>query len=91
MIYLIAYDVEDDKQRLRISNLLEDYGVRVQRSVFECKLTSLLYKKFINKLKELITDEVNIRIYPLCKECCIKAVGFGTLKKLPGLKGYEII
>jgi len=49
LIYLIAYDVEDDKQRLRISNLLEDYGVRVQRSVFECKLTSLLYKKFINE------------------------------------------
>lgn len=30
MYYLISYDVEDDKIRLKISKVLEDYGHRVQ-------------------------------------------------------------
>ena len=91
MIYLIAYDVDDDKRRLKISSLLEEYGIRVQESVFECNLNGNLYDELIEKITALTEDGTNIRIYPICKECYLKAVGFGELKKLPGLKGYEII
>jgi CRISPR-associated protein Cas2 len=91
MIYLIAYDVDDDKRRLKLSNLLEEYGARVQESVFECNLSGSLYKELIEKITLLTEDGTNIRIYPICKECYLKAVGLGELKRLPGLKGYEII
>ena len=33
MNYLITYDIEDDKRRKKISDLLEGYGVRVNYSV----------------------------------------------------------
>ncbi|KAF0139488.1 MAG: CRISPR-associated Cas2 family protein [Stygiobacter sp.] len=91
MIYVITYDIDDDKQRYKISKLLEEYGVRVQESVFECNLNTQLYDKLLNKLVAYANDGVNIRIYPVCKECFLKAVGMGNLKYLPGLKGYEIV
>lgn len=91
MIYLITYDIDDDKLRYGVSKLLEEYGVRVQESVFECNLNASLYEELLNKLTGYAKDGVNIRIYPLCKECFLKAVGMGEIKHLPGLKGYEIV
>jgi len=36
--YVIAYDIADDDTRLRLARLLEGWGRRGQRSVFECRL-----------------------------------------------------
>ena len=36
--YLISYDISNDKRRLKVMKALEDYGTRVQYSVFECWL-----------------------------------------------------
>jgi CRISPR-associated protein Cas2 len=91
MIHLITYDIDVDKEREKVSKLLENYGVRVQESVFECNLTPADYKELVDGISKLISETANIRIYPLCKECYAKAVGFGELKQFPGLKGYEII
>jgi len=91
MIHLIAYDIEDDKRRNRISKLLEFYGIRVQESVFECNLNERLYKALLDKMQELATNDDNIRIYPICKECFAKTMGIGKVKHFPGLRGYEIV
>lgn len=91
MIYIITYDIGDNKHRNKISDLLEEYGVRVQESVFECNLTKSLYENLLAKLSKLCNQSVNIRIYPVCKECYLKAIGMGELKHMPGLRGYEII
>jgi len=91
MIYVIAYDIDDDKRRSRISKLLEEYGVRVQESVFECNLSPRLYEELLNKLTGNAKEGVNVRIYPVCKDCYLKAIGMGELKVHPGLKGYEIV
>jgi len=91
MIYVISYDIDNDKLRYRISKTLEEYGIRVLESVFECNLNSQLYAELLEILTGYAKDGVNIRIYPICKECFLKAIGMGEVKHLPGLKGYEII
>ena len=35
---MIAYDISEDRIRYRVAKILENYGTRVQYSVFECKL-----------------------------------------------------
>ena len=37
--YLAVYDVTDDAERRRAAKVLEGFGVRVQKSAFECELT----------------------------------------------------
>ena len=34
-LYLIAYDISDNKRRVRLARELESWGLRVQHSVFE--------------------------------------------------------
>ena len=68
MFYLICYDVVNDRRRNRVSRLLEGYGLRVQKSVFECVLTpdqyELLQRRFQTK-RYLDPDEDQIRFYPI--------------------------
>lgn len=57
------------RRRLRVSNLLEDYGLRVQHSVFECYLGTRELRTLKKSLAELIDEyEDHIRYYSLCSK-----------------------
>jgi len=38
MLWVVCYDVVDDRRRYRIMKTMTGYGDRVQYSVFECEL-----------------------------------------------------
>lgn len=40
MNYIITYDIASNKIRKKIAEILSEYGIRIQYSVFECKLTN---------------------------------------------------
>ncbi|MEF3255832.1 MAG: CRISPR-associated endonuclease Cas2 [Deferribacterales bacterium] len=40
----------DDKERNRVEDTLKDYGFRVQKSVFECRLTKSGLKNMVEEL-----------------------------------------
>ena len=52
-LYVVVYDISDDKERESVSNVLGGYGFRVQRSVFECRLTVAARGKMLGQLEEL--------------------------------------
>jgi len=65
--YLICFDVRDDKRLRKISNEMENFGSRVQRSVFECHLEAgqlLDLQQRLENWLELTEDQV--RYYRLC-------------------------
>jgi CRISPR-associated protein Cas2 len=67
MFLVVAYDIADDRRRLRVMKMMQGHGEHVQESVFECDLESAVYRKMIARLKKLIDrDEDNVRIYHLC-------------------------
>mgnify|MGYP003295126574 CR=1 FL=1 len=83
MYILITYDVQtethDGQQRLRkVARLCQDYGQRVQNSVFECVLTEVQLAELKNKLQQVI-DAVNdsIRIYYLNKNSNKRIITIG--------------
>ncbi len=71
MLILITYDVqtssESGKKRLRkVSKKCEEYGVRVQNSVFECIVDSTQLKQLQIALEEIIDPSVDsLRYYRL--------------------------
>ncbi len=68
MFYLICYDVVNNRRRDRVSRLLEGYGLRIQKSVFECVLTPDQYdllKQRLQTKRYLNPDEDQIRFYPM--------------------------
>lgn len=68
--FVISYDIEDDKKRRRISEEILNFGgVRVQKSVFECRLTSIQLEKLYRKLHRLREPGDSVRYYKLCRRC----------------------
>lgn len=52
MLRLIIYDIADPKRLRRIAQICEDYGVRVQKSVFECWLDEDRFEELWSRLQE---------------------------------------
>jgi CRISPR-associated protein Cas2 len=69
MLVLVTYDVSTIEKaglrRLRrVARACEDYGVRVQKSVFECQLGQQEWAQLRARLlKEYKTDEDSLRFY----------------------------
>ena len=72
-LYVVSYDISDDKRRTRVHSALTGFGVWVQYSVFECFLDRkqrLLLEARL--LKEIHQREDTVRIYGLCGACTPK-------------------
>lgn len=82
MYVIISYDIVDDKKRLQVSKVLKNYGQRVQKSVFECRIDEKNYLTIKGKLERIIDMEADsIRYYSLCQRCIggIEISGWGTV------------
>lgn len=62
-LYVFAYDVSDDKKRLRLARALEREGVRVQGSVFELRVPHEQAVALGNALKKHLDRGDSLRIY----------------------------
>lgn len=82
MLYLISYDIPDDRRRVRLAKTLQDYGGRVQYSVFECIMDHDLLTQMVAKIDAVIdAKEDSVRIYALCAGCVghIQILGQGEV------------
>jgi len=92
MLVLITYDVNTEtaagRRRLRqVAKACEDYGQRVQNSVFECEVDAgklLLVKDRLVGLIDLELD--SLRFYTLGNDSRHKVEHFGTKPSLDMLK-----
>lgn len=79
---VVAYDIENDKNRTRVSKILEKYGVRVNFSVFECMFTETQLLKVENNITELINEKKDsMIIYPICVDCFTRIIYHPKFKK----------
>ncbi len=68
MLIVIAYDITDDKRRRQLAQLLEGYGERVQKSVFECHLDRRRLARLRREMQRHADPQTDrIRIYTLCR------------------------
>lgn len=73
MLTIVAYDICDRKRLARVAKHCEDYGMRIQYSVFECRLEADRFDLFWDGLFELIDESEDcITAYPVCKNCARK-------------------
>jgi len=87
---VLAYDISDDRKRDRLANLLEDYGQRVQYSVFECRLDEMTFDKLLGELKPFADGNDSIRIYQVCETCLKKMLCLGRAE-LTGEPGFFLV
>lgn len=93
-MYIVSYDITSNKVRCKIAKELENYGVRVQYSVFECNnLSKARYKEMYAKLIHLMdgVEEGSIRCYEICQDCERKITVIGTDTPNEKYKRDEVI
>ena len=65
-LYLVAYDIADATRLRRVAACCLDHGERVQKSLFECRLSDAQFERFRQKLLALIQRaEDSLLAYPL--------------------------
>jgi len=67
MLWVVCYDITDNRRRNRVAKVLLGYGERVQESVFECHIDNALLRRLQAELLALVdADKDRLRYYPLC-------------------------
>lgn len=70
MLVVVTYDIADDKRRVAVSKILEDFGFRVQESVFEAQLDDARMRRLCKRVATAIDErQDSLRVDRLCKEC----------------------
>lgn len=69
-LWVITYDISDDRARTRVERKLLGWGERVQYSVFECFLDHQQLHALRAELHRHIDPKTDsLRAYPLCQWC----------------------
>ena len=81
MLIIVAYDVTDQRRLHRVAKCCEDHGLRVQYSVFECRMEADEFELFWMELSDLIDpEEDRIVAYRICVNCAQRIYAAGTME-----------
>lgn len=66
LLYIVAYDVRDDRRWRKVFKLMLGHGDHLQYSVFRCELSDRERVELIDKLSQAIKhDEDQVLFFPL--------------------------
>ena len=78
-LYVIAYDIPNDRRRTRVYKILSGFGRWTQYSLFECFLTGKQLVALQGKLTRVLEpSEDSVRFYSLCAACVSKVQTVGS-------------
>lgn len=80
MNMIVAYDIADDKRLLRVAKTMLDYGVRVQKSIFEVDVTPPVFRELKDRVEKIIAwEEDGVKYFPVCERCAgtVEIIGQG--------------
>ena len=81
MFIVVAYDIEDDKQRTRLHKTLRRFGEPVQFSVFECILTNDQFAEMRAEVAQVLGGASRgVRYYEMCEGCNRQVVTLGIAR-----------
>ncbi len=77
---LISYDISDNKKRTKFSKYLEQYGHRIQYSVFEIdnsiKVLNNIMNDIENKFMKKFDQSDSVYVFSLSSSCKVKKYGY---------------
>ena len=84
MLLVVAYDVADDRRRVRLHTLLLGWGTAVQESVFECELDDRQAREVKRRVRRLVRPpQDRVTFYALCADCAARTEDGAGLTRPP--------
>ncbi len=78
----MTYDIANPKRLRRVARIMQDFGQRVQKSIFEVSLTPAVFKQMKFQIDNTIEPaEDGVKYFPLCRKCTTRTelIGQGFL------------
>ncbi|NOY80085.1 MAG: CRISPR-associated endonuclease Cas2 [Kiritimatiellaeota bacterium] len=83
MLFIVAYDICDPKRLRQVAKTCEEYGARIEKSVFQCDLRQEQFNAFWLELIDLIDEEEDAVVaYRICQSCLREAESMGVAPTL---------
>lgn len=77
IVWVYCYDVEDDRTRARVARVLERQATRVQKSVFEARMTTRDAQALFDRLVREVDPGDSIRTYALPPASVARSMAHG--------------
>jgi CRISPR-associated protein Cas2 len=80
MDMIVAYDIANPKRLAKIAKIMKDYGVRVQKSIFEVTAKGGGFEQMRRRVEAVIVpEEDGVKYFPLCDKCSgtVEIIGQG--------------
>lgn len=77
MLTVFVYDVTSDRTRRRLSAFFEDFAVRVQKSVFEARLTAARTRRLSLRAAAMLDKGDSLRVYAIAADGRPRCHAFG--------------
>jgi CRISPR-associated protein Cas2 len=80
MKMIVTYDISEPMRLVRIAKVMEDFGIRVQKSVFKVELKVGLFEKMKVRIEREMEPGIDgVKYFPLCEKCAgtLEVIGQG--------------
>jgi len=80
MNMIVAYDIASNDRITKVAKILKDYGVRVQKSIFEVTVTPFVFAEMKSRIEKVIVPETDgVKYFPVCEKCAgtVEIIGQG--------------
>jgi len=77
---IVAYDIACPGRIVRVAKIVLDYGVRVQKSIFEVAVDDRIFAEMKARIEKVIVpEEDGVKYFPLCEKCAgtVEIIGQG--------------
>lgn len=80
MNMIVAYDIADPRRLNKVAKVIKDYGIRVQKSIFEVAVNNNLFLEMKSRIEDIIEPTADgVKYFPLCEKCAgtVEIIGQG--------------
>ena len=77
---IVAYDIADPRRLSKVAKIMLDYGVRVQKSIFEVTVNKRIFAELKKRVEGVIVPEDDgVKYFPVCEKCAgtVEIIGQG--------------
>lgn len=91
MMMVFTYDVSDNKRRRRVARRLEDEMTRVQKSVFEARMSRNAADRLAQEVAALIEPGDSLRVYAVGDAGYARSAVYGASVPFEAPEGYWLV
>ncbi|MGG7566573.1 CRISPR-associated endonuclease Cas2 [Rhodovulum sp. DZ06] len=91
MLTVFTYDVSDNRRRRRIARLLEDESTRVQRSVFEARMSRRRASRLGRRIEDLLGPGDSLRVYAVGADGMARSEVYGDAAPFESAEGFWVV